>query len=850
MKIHCNYHQNKLSRGSFLVSVTTSLMLSLYSLSSVQANNSFVRAAASEGRLVQIVDLSRLNNPHGGRSGLASPDPSGITYFPKTDSVLIVDGEVEEKRTGAPSRKYNVFEVNYDRNVSDIKRLRDVFTFWDKKSNSAAFSYEPTGISAINPRNGHIFVSDDDSASRISKGPSIFEVDPRADGYYGTDDDRVTRTLLTKLKRGGIKDPEGVAFGIVQGQEYIFIAGGIDHEVYIVNLGKNGILDDTDTVRQFDTSRNRLYDPEGIEFDPYSEHLYVIGNPIDQVFEYKVDGTLVKTIDISAALPKAPGVPSGLGLKKPAGLILAPSSVDDKQWNLYIVDRGIDNDRHPNENDGQMFEIDILGNSRNRNPIPVNDSVTTQRDTAVNGNVLDGSLSAGRVDRDPDGDKIRAVLNTSPSNGRLAAGIGTNGRFTYTPKRDYTGSDSFKYTITDGRGGRATAKVNITVKRSPIVVDDGGNRHVISSRVATSSDDAEEKNSTGSMTTTSGDLDLTVSGGSQQSTGVRFRPAIPAGATILNAYIQFTADEALSSSTSLTIKGQKSGNAPTFTSANGNISGRATTRSSVSWSAVPSWKKVGDAGSAQRTPNLSSIVQEIVNGAGWSSGNGLAVIITGTGKRPAETYDANPAKAAILHVEYSTGSSGGNQDPVVVDDGGNRQVISSRVATSSDDAEEKDSTGSVTTTSGDLDLTVSGGSTQTIGMRFHPAIPTGATIVNAYIQFTADEVHTTATSLKIKGQKSGNAPTFTSANRNISGRATTGSSVTWRSVPSWNKVGDAGSAQRTPNLNSIIQEIVNGSGWSSGNGLAIIITGAGKRPAETYDADPAKAAVLHVEYRK
>ena len=54
--------------------------------------------------------------------------------------------------------------------------------------------------------------------------------------------------------------------------------------------------------------------------------------------------------------------------------------------------------------------------------------------------------------------------------------------------------------------------------------------------------------------------------------------------------------------------------------------------------------------------DIASVVQEIVDGAGWSSGNSLAVIITGTGRRAAESYNGNRTGAPLLHVEYSTGS--------------------------------------------------------------------------------------------------------------------------------------------------------------------------------------------------
>jgi hypothetical protein len=59
-------------------------------------------------------------------------------------------------------------------------------------------------------------------------------------------------------------------------------------------------------------------------------------------------GELVGTLDISAA-----------GAKKPAGLALAPSSVDPNQMSLYIVDRGVDNNSNPNENDGKVYEFQL-----------------------------------------------------------------------------------------------------------------------------------------------------------------------------------------------------------------------------------------------------------------------------------------------------------------------------------------------------------------------------------------------------------------------------------------------------------------------------------------------------------
>jgi hypothetical protein len=60
-----------------------------------------------------------------------------------------------------------------------------------------------------------------------------------------------------------------------------------------------------------------------------------------------------------------------------------------------------------------------------------------------------------------------------------------------------------------------------------------------------------------------------------------------------------------------------------------------------------------------------------------------------------------------------------------------------------------------------------------------------------------------------------------------------------------------GAAQRTPNLAAVIQEIVNQSGWVSGNALVIVITGNSNnaRIAESYEGNAVGAPLLHIEYK-
>jgi hypothetical protein len=171
-------------------------------------------------------------------------------------------------------------------------------------------------------------------------------------------------------------------------------------------------------------------------------------------------------------------------------------------------------------------------------------------------------------------------------------------------------------------------------------------------RVAASTDDVEESAS-GSYSASSTDLEL-VYDGSNQKVGIRFpNLTVPAGATITRAYVQFEADETQSEATSLSIQGQAADNAVTFSSAT-KPSTRPRTTAAVGWSPVP-WTLVSEAGPNQRTPDLSAVVQEVVGRPGWVSGNGLALIVTGTGHRTTRAYDGKPAGAPLLHLEYTTG---------------------------------------------------------------------------------------------------------------------------------------------------------------------------------------------------
>ncbi|MDG0991521.1 MAG: Ig-like domain-containing protein, partial [Luminiphilus sp.] len=90
---------------------------------------------------------------------------------------------------------------------------------------------------------------------------------------------------------------------------------------------------------------------------------------------------------------------------------------------------------------------------------------------------FEGSLSGNVIlenDSDPEGDALTITSNTSPQFGNLT--LNTDGSFIYIPNDDFSGSDQFTYTISDGNGNQDTATVRITVSdppaNDPVAVDD------------------------------------------------------------------------------------------------------------------------------------------------------------------------------------------------------------------------------------------------------------------------------------------------------------------------------------------------------------------------------------------
>lgn len=133
------------------------------------------------------------------------------------------------------------------------------------------------------------------------------------------------------------------------------------------------------------------------------------------------------------------------------------------------------------------------------------------------------------------------------------------------------------------------------------------------------------------------------------------------------------------------------------------------------------------------------------------------------------------------------------------------------------------------------------------GFRFqNVTIPAGATIISATLEVLGQGTGTTSFSVDLTAQDADNPSTFTSSNGNISSRSLTSNQTLW-SVGSTSF--SDGQVITSPNFASSIQEVVDRSGWSSGNSMVVITTpNSGNKALYARDAGAAAAQKLHVTY--
>lgn len=313
-------------------------------------------------------------------------------------------------------------------------------------------------------------------------------------------------------------------------------------------------------------------------------------------------------------------------------------------------------------------------------------------------------------------------------------------------------------------------------------------------------------------------------------TGLRFQDVdVPRGVTITSATLSFTTAQAdAAEATTLAIHGEASASSAAFSAA-APISSRSKTTAGVSWT-PDSWDTVDE---VQVSPDISSIVQEIVNRNDWCGGNDMGFVLEGSGLRMAYARDAGNGRQPVLNIQY-------DEDSIVPGASCVQETLIKSITAGIDDVEEAG--GSVLTTGTQLDVQ----SGNSIGFRFTGInLPENANISEAYLEFVSDDTDTGTSYVDIRAQQSGDAEPFTNTDGTVDDRSWS-TAVNWTITDTWN----TNDVVRSPDIRGLVQGIVDRGDWTMGNDMAFLVdfTSGSDRDIESYDGNSLQAAKLVVYF--
>lgn len=218
------------------------------------------------------------------------------------------------------------------------------------------------------------------------------------------------------------------------------------------------------------------------------------------------------------------------------------------------------------------------------------------------------------------------------------------------PSHSYTVAGLYvvQLIVTDNENNQDTTELIVGV-------DSGSGLTQLNSQPGQTTDDVLEDKGDGSQYVFTSELVMAQDGSDDKWNGMRFDGVnVPQGATIQSAYIQFTVSGTSSGTANLKIWGEMSTDADEFLWTSYDVTNRSKTTDSVAWS-PPDWTTVGAQGADQQTPDLSDLIQEIVDQSGWVSGNAMALFVEGTGTRWAEAYEGSSTLSPKLYITYQNG---------------------------------------------------------------------------------------------------------------------------------------------------------------------------------------------------
>ncbi len=410
------------------------------------------------------------------------------------------------------------------------------------------------------------------------------------------------------------------------------------------------------------------------------------------------------------------------------------------------------------------------------------------------------------------------------------------------------------------------SKIEVYIQSTGVVtIEDDGEMLTFDA----STDDAEQENDAVD-TPFDDDIDAGWEGAPEDqnilTAGLRFRDIyIPKGATIDSAFIIVNSHEGKDAEdvAKITINAEAADSAYTFDEANFNdtklLTDRPMTSASVLWTVDEPWELWG----YYSTPDIKDLVQEVVDRGGWKMGNAIAFYLQGEDQGPSDVDNAREFEAYENIADPADGGDGQNHPErrpklvvyytadtytyasyiqstgvVTIEDDGEMLTFDA----STDDAEQENDAVD-TPFDDDIDAGWEGApedqNTLTAGLRFrNVTVPQGAMIESAYIIVNSHEGKDAEDIAKITitAEATDSAYTFDEANFNdtylLTDRPMTSASVLWTVDEPWG----LWEFYQTPDLADVVQEVVDRSGWKSGNAIAFILAGEDQGPSDVDNA--------------
>ncbi|MVW74688.1 pilus assembly protein [Pseudomonas xionganensis] len=323
----------------------------------------------------------------------------------------------------------------------------------------------------------------------------------------------------------------------------------------------------------------------------------------------------------------------------------------------------------------------------------------------------------------------------------------------------------------------------------------------------------------------------------EYSTALRFQSVgIPRGATVQSARLDFVPaasnDTAVNNDEQLTlqVRAQLIGDAAQI-SAGEDVVGRSPKTSAITTWDVPEWY-VESPPTHQPGPDVTNLVQEVVNLGSWCGNNAMAFVLepdSGNSARQAFSLDGAPGLQPTLTVTY-TGGEGGCLNP----------IIEAQVLGPKDDARQ-DSNGYMQLDGNSLPVTTYG-----LGARFTGVpIKQGATILDAQLIITPSNSDS-ATTTRISVQNADSAPPIQGNRYNLSsGRSYTSEAVC--SLNTW--IENIPFVCDQTEIRSGLQSVINRPLWQPGNDLLVRLrqTSTSGLQATAYEGNPSQAIKLRMK---